>query len=154
MSKKHDWNSLQNYLEVHYKVLRIYSSHLSIKKDYVYTKVTENFHTLEAIGLIFRSYKGTQIRFDIRKDVEVDTKHTSGKPWARTYGYSYNANIPGGKNLIRYDSPHDDADSTPIDHHKFHHKHDYTKDPPEIVRIPEDQWPHVNEFLLEVLSRF
>jgi len=153
-AKKHGWNSLQNYLEVHYKVLRFYSSNLVVPQDYIYNQHTPYFHSLQAIGLQFRTYKRSLVRIDIRKFIEVSPDHTSGQPWARTFSYSFNANIPRIGNLIRYDSPHDDTDSTPIDHHRFHHKHDFTKTPPEVIRIPDDKWPHVGEFFHEVLSSF
>jgi hypothetical protein len=70
------------------------------------------------------------------------------KKRAKTFNYSYNAWDPKtNKNLIRYCSPH-------LDHNKFHHKHDYTVDPDETNKIGNDEWPHVSEFLEEVLTNF
>ena len=65
--------------------------------------------------------------------------------------YSYQAKRPSpdGRILIRYDSPHDD-------HNQFHHKHIFNKNGVEldVVELGSDEWPHVSEFLKEVITKF
>src|SRR5690606_13426128 len=105
--------------------------------------------------LFLRTHRGTVVRVDIEKEVEIDLTIDT-RPRARTHGYSYSAIIPRSGTLIRYCSPHDDSHiegSAP--HHKFHHKHDFTKGPAgAITLLGDDEWPHVGQLLDEVLGRF
>ena len=146
---KHSWNWLEDYLRVHERVLGNYTSDIETPRSYSYTWLTEQYLIL-SVTFHLKTSKGQRVRIDISKDVEVEAL-PGGKRHARTEAYSYNASIGSG-NLIRYDSPHDQNENTP-DHHKFHHNHDFTKTPPTIARVHDD-WPHVNEFLDEVLQRF
>ena len=152
---KHGWNSLQHYLEIHDKTLRFYQKHMETPRVYKYEKLNEYFHTLTCLKIFVHTYKGTRVRIDIKKDMTVDPSNPK-RPRARTFRYSYNANIPGGSDLIRYCSPHEDWEqegSAP--HHKHHHKHDFTKGPKEkITLLGDDEWPHVGEFFEEVLNSF
>lgn len=152
---KHDWNSLQGYLEVHEKILRQYQRYMEVHRSYKYEVITAFWHSLECSQIIFQTYQGTRVRVDIHKDIEVDPSNPR-RTQARTFKYSYNANLPGGNEVIRYCSPHDDYEeegSAP--HHARHHRHDFTKNPKgEVTLLGKDDWPHVGEFFEEVLKSF
>lgn len=152
---KHGWNSLQNYLNVHEKTLRQYEKYMEQPRTYRHEKLTEFHHTLICEGIIFRTYRDTRVRVDVEKDIEIDPR-VPQRARARTYSYKYSANQPGGKKLIRYCSPHEDwEEEGSAAHHKHHHRHDFTKNPKgEITLLGNDGWPHVGEFLEEVLSSF
>jgi hypothetical protein len=145
---KHGWNSWDNYWDIHEKILRIYSKYMQAPKTYKLEKHTAQFYELSCEGIMITTFKQTLVRVDIRKEVEIDDS-SPNRLRARTIGYSYSVNLPNpdGRNLIRYCSPH-------IDHNKFHHKHDFTKKPPQTIRIGDDEYPHVGEFLNEVLANF
>lgn len=144
---KHGWNSWDGYLAVHEQVLRFYSRYMETPKTYVIETVTDQFYILRCENIVFITYSGTKIRVDIRKRVLIAERH--GRSMARTFGYSYNANRPNpdGRTLIRYDSPHED-------HNQFHHKHDFTLNPPRIIELGDDNYPHVGDFLKEALESF
>jgi hypothetical protein len=154
---KHDWNSLENYLTIHEKILRFYNKWMDPPRTYRVEKLTQEGSDLilSCHSAFLTTEKGTRIRVDIEKIVEVDDTLPNRKK-ARTYSYSYSANIPGGDKLIRYCSPHEDGEeegSAP--HHKHHHKHDFTKKPEiKIIVLEADSWPHVGDFLKEVRETF
>jgi len=153
---KHDWASMQTYINAHDRVLRQYSKFMDHPRQYQHARITPNYLLLKCENILFTTYKGNRVRVDITKDVEIDDSIPK-REQARTFGYSYNANRPGLGNLIRYDSP-DPADeicraAIPY-HHRFHHKHEWTSGVEHILRISDDAWPHVDEFLGEVLSKF
>lgn len=152
---KHGWNAFADYVTVHEKTLRLNESYMVVPKTYTIIKVTELYWTLEAIGIELRTFKGNRVRIDISKDVEVDLTNKY-RPLARTEGYTYSANYPKGSAcLIRYCSPHFDRDrSKAPDHHPFHHKHDFTSGKEVITKLSPDGFPHVSEFLVEVLKAF
>lgn len=152
---KHGWNVLQNYLAVHDKTLRFYEKYMEEVRTYTYQEITDRYHLLLCQGIFFHTYNGTLVRVDIEKDIEVDPEPI-GRPRARTSSYTYSANLPRIGPLIRYCSPHQDwEEEGSAPHHAFHHRHDYTKNPKGDVRIlPDDSWPHVGEFLEEVLKSF
>ena len=74
--------------------------------------------------------------------------------WARlrvkTFSYSYLALYPNplSRNLVRYCSPHE--------HRKIHHKHVYDVDGIgfSVVEVSDRIWPHVDEFIDEMLEKF
>lgn len=152
---KHDWNSLQHYLEIHFKTLRLYQKYMETPRFYAHKVENELSHSLVCPGIIFLTYRQTRVRAEIEKYVEIDPSNPF-RSRARTYAYTYNANIVGGEKLIRYCSPHQDWEkegSAP--HHRHHHKHDFTKNSKGDVQIlGDDNWPHVGEFFEEVLGRF
>lgn len=152
-SRKHDWASLQTYLNAHERVLNTYARYMDRPRQYDQTMVTPNYLLLECTGIQFTTYNGNRVRVDITKDVEIDDTNPK-RPMVRTVGYSYNANRPGQGNLIRYDSPDPPAQLGPGSppHHFFHHKHDWTSGQEQIIRIGDDDWPHVDEFFHEVLT--
>jgi hypothetical protein len=54
---KHDWNSLQGYLEVHEKILRQYQRYMEVHRNYKYEVITELWHSLECSQIIFKPTK-------------------------------------------------------------------------------------------------
>ncbi len=152
---KHDWNSLQHYLDIHEKTLRQYHRYMETPRNYRYEQVTPSWHVLSCPMIIFHTYKGTRVRADIHKDIEVDLSNPK-RLRARTFRYSYNANIPGKAVLIRYCSPHDDwEEEGSASHHAHHHRHDFATNPKGEVKIlGPDNWPHVGEFFEEILNTF
>lgn len=144
---KHDWNWWANYLSIHEQILRFYSPYMTTVKTYSILRHTERYYELRCEQIPMKTYKGTNIRVDLRKDILIEEQR--GRLRAKTFGYSFNANLPNpdGRNLIRYCSPHDE-------HNQFHHKHNFTIDPPTITKIGDDEFPHVGDFLAEVLETF
>ena len=145
---KHGWNSWENYWNIHEKVLRFYSIFMQAPKSYTLIRQTEQYYEIKCTGILFQTYSQNLVRVDIRKNITIDDKVKS-KLRAQTESYTYSANRPNpdGRNLIRYCSPHDD-------HNNFHHKHDFTTNPPQVIALGSDAWPHVGEFLHEVLLTF
>ncbi len=144
--KKHDWNTWENYLRVHENVLKKYKDNFpSHMPKYAVEMITDQYYILKLEKLELITIKGTSVQVSIEKDVEI--QEGGRKPVAKTVGYSYKAWIKGGKNLIRYCSPHDT-------HNQFHHKHDFTQDPPTVIRLNNDEYPHVSEFLSELINKF
>ncbi len=146
---KHGPNTLDNYLRVHENVLKNYSKYF-VTQNVVYktTKITENYYTLEIQTLELITFSQNKVFVKIEKDVDVE--QGTRKKIAKTYSYSYHCWKKEGevsKDLIRYCSPH-------LDHNQFHHKHDFTKNPEVLIRIGDDDWPHVSEFFDEVLKTF
>lgn len=151
---KHGWNSLKNYLHIHEKVLDQYSKFMQFPKTYVIEKVTDNYYSLVCTGIHFNTVRGQVIRVDISKDVDIDAT-IKKRPQARTARYSYCASKPGsdGWCIIRYDSPHADAEKKGVPaHHKHHHRHDFRSGRKSIKIFDCDDWPHVSEFLSEVYN--
>jgi hypothetical protein len=153
MSRKHDWASLQTYLNVHERVLNTYAKFMDTPRAYQQTFVTANYLLLECMGIMFTTYKGTKVRVDITKDVEIDDSNPK-RHRAVTVGYSYNANEPRVGNRFRYDSPDSPAQLGPESppHHYFHHKHVWNNGKEQILPIGDDDWPHIDEFFREVQS--
>lgn len=146
MKKKHGWNTWENYFRIHEKVLKTYQAHFPnhIPK-YAVQIITEHYYVMRIEKLELITTKGTSIQINIEKEVEVQPG--GRKPVARTEGYSYQAWIKGGNNLVRYCSPHKN-------HNQFHHKHDFTKNPAAIIQMEIDTWPHVSEFFDELINNF
>lgn len=150
---KHGWNSFENYIGVHEKTLRFYEKYMESVRTYSHSNDTEFDYKLRCEGIFFHTYHGTRIRVDLAKDLEIDPTNPKRRR-ARVERYTYSANLPGRGPLIRYCSPHDRWElegSAP--HHRFHHKHDFTSGQ-EVITKTGDNWPHVGEFLEEVLKSF
>ena len=146
MKKKHGWNTWENYLRVHESVLKKYQAHfITPSPKYLVTRFTDQYYQLRIDKLELMTSKGTSVYINIEKDVEV--QEGGSKDVARTVGYTYQAWIKGGNNIIRYCSPHET-------HNKFHHKHDFINQPNTVIQIGIDNWPHVNEFLDEIIYNF
>lgn len=149
MAQKHGPNTWENYLRVHENVLRQYSKYfVNLPITYAIEKITANYYSLLIERLEVKTSNGNIVFIKLEKDVDVQPGVT--RKIARTYGYSYNCwkKVGGLKTrLIRYCSPH-------LDHNKFHHKHDFTVNPSTVTKIGNDEWPHVSDFLDEVISKF
>ena len=146
---KHDWNSWENYLSVHEKTLNKYikARYVSGPLQYTVAKLTDQHIELSIKGLILKSDLGSNLQIKIEKTVELNIEYV--RPQARTFAYSYHALTPkpNARNLLRYCSPHE--------HRPHHHKHVYHSDGTyDVLDVPERTWPHVNEFLDEVLSKY
>ena len=152
---KHGWNSLTDYISIHDKTIRFYQKYMETPRVYSYQIDTEFDHKLFCLGIILCTYRGTRVRVDIEKGIEVDPSNPK-RPRAQTFDYTYSTNIAGGQRLFRYCAPHDDRDEGGAPpHHAFHHKHDFTKKTKgEVIVLGDDEWPHVGEFFEEVLGRF
>lgn len=149
MREKHGWNTWENYLQVHERVLRDYSKHFQTSNpQYSIDQITENYYTISLDKLIVTTLTGNQVWVKIEKDVEVKKGVT--KKVAKTYSYSYHSwrsKGKGAENLIRYCSPHEV-------HNKFHHKHVYKNNQQVTTKIEDDDWPHVSEFLDEIIENY
>ena len=144
---KHGFNTWENYLRVHEKVLKQYSVFfVNPLVVYELNMSTENYYTLILERVELKTNEGKNIFVKIEKDIDVQAGVT--RKIARTYRYSYNSwkkTDRNNANFIRYCSPH-------LDHNQFHHKHDFTVTPPTITKIRNDDWPHVSEFFDELIS--
>jgi hypothetical protein len=90
--------------------------------------------------------KSNKVLVKLEKDIFV--KDGARKKIAKLFNYSYHAwEKKPPKNLIRYCGPHQN-------HNTFHHCHDYTVKPMRTIKIPDDKYPHVSEFLKEVIESF
>ena len=154
---KHDWNTLEDYLSVHQQVWKKYDLWQATGKPFYSTiYYTDQYLELKTERFFLTTHKGTVVRIDIRKEVEIDDTRGKKKV-ARTFGYSYSCNLPSqsrserGKVLLRYCSPHPPKEDEPV-HHPYHHRHDGMGN----VKIISDEndIPHVSEFLDEVLNSF
>ena len=152
---KHGWNSLTDYMSIHEKTLRFYHRFMETPKVYTPIQFNECEMRLICEGIIVHTYHGTRVRIDIKKNLEIDPSNPR-RPRTRTFRYKYSANIAGGPKLVRYCSPHEDwEEEGAAPHHRYHHRHDFTKNPNgEVSLLGPDEWPHVGEFFEEVLSRF
>lgn len=158
--KKHDWNALDHYLSIHDKVIMDFASNWVQIPSYIKNSEvqTDSYIFIGFEKATIRTNKGTIVRVDISKDVEV--RNIGRKKTAKTDSYTYSAShprsahYPKGQELIRYCSPHDDLDRKNVaPHHPHHHKHDYEKN--EIFYPLDDKSiPHVSDFLEEVIQRF
>ena len=155
MSLKHDWATLQTYLNAHERVLSTYTKFMDAPRTYTQTRVTTNYLLLECMNIQFTIYNGTKVRADITKDVEIDESNPK-RLLALTVGYSFNANAPRKGNLVRYDSPDPRGQLGPGSppHHYHHHKHLWVSGQEQILRIGDDDWPHVDQFFHEILTNY
>lgn len=159
MAGRHDWNTRENYFDIHYRVLRFAEKHMVAPVRYIHQVYTDRHEAILAPKIVFLTWgRRTTVHVSIKKDILI-RRRPGFKPEARTYSYRYHANLPDGRELIRYCSP-DDPNSVlnPKDHHTFHHKHVFDSNGVQIKVINiegnGDEWPHVSDFLNEVLSSF
>jgi hypothetical protein len=148
-SKKHNWNNKVDFYQVHFRVLKKYQWRFLNLVNYKHSIITDQHEELEIKNGLIRTVSNSIVEIKIFKIIEVDKKFDREK--ARTFAYSYQAKLPSpdGRILIRYDSPHED-------HNQFHHKHIFNKNGLEldVVELGSDEWPHVSEFLEEVITNF
>jgi hypothetical protein len=150
---RHGWRPLQNYLDVHDRVIRSYHRYMSPPKVYESKMYTPQWLVLTCFPVFLTTHQNTLVRVDIRIDVEVD--ESTARPQARTFDYTFSANLPGKGTLIRYCSPHPEAGTSAAPgHHAHHHRHDFTNDKEVITLLTEETRPFVGEFLTEVMGSF
>jgi hypothetical protein len=147
---KHGPNNIKNYLEIHESVLSEYTEKHSDEPRIYIAKYSEGYILVQLLctEIKFKTYSGLWLRCDISKTARKDT--LTGR--VKTIRYSYTVSSKQGC-IFHYDSP--DPDKTEFDsenHHTYHHKHDYRTGDEVITKIPDDAWPHVNEFFDEVLE--
>lgn len=151
---RHGWRPLQKYIQVHERILRIYSVHMEPPRVYREDWINPNYLYMTCEQINLTTFNGSKIRVDIRIDVAVDDSVPNRKR-ARTSIYSFSAYQPGGNPLLRYCSPHEnDHFEKTGSHHRHHHKHDFPNGKEEITLLDPELRPHVGEFLNEALSRF
>ncbi|MBI3294136.1 MAG: hypothetical protein HYZ71_05335 [Deltaproteobacteria bacterium] len=153
---KHDWNWLEDYLSVHEAVIGRFQQYMITSNSYSHKWFNSEYLEL-SISFTLRTHQGALVNVSIMKDVEVKSLVPSkgkktGRRRARTEAYTYVAYRSGQGCLLRYCSPHDRLFDKSSDHHEFHHKHDFTSGQ-EIITRTGDNWPHVDDFLSEVMSR-
>lgn len=154
---KHGSNSLDNYIEVHERVLRIYSKFTKNPMVYKFIWVNPSQKThldLECHGIELTTNLGTQVGVSIEKGVLVD-RTSAKKPQAKTIYYKYHAyDLQTGRGILRYCSP----ESSGTNHHAYHHCHRFPAGScgqgGVITIVGADAWPHVGEFFNEVLMNF
>lgn len=118
---------------------------------------TDEWLQLSCRNIHMWGLSGQVIHVKIEKDAEIDRTQPK-RLMARTWGYSYQANLSDGTQLIRYDSP--DLNYVGIGfhqgfaHHAYHHLHDFTNGKEVVQKVTDGEWPHVGEFLTEVRQRF
>lgn len=123
--------------------------------QYRHEVVTDNYEVLSA-KIIFTTSKGTTLHVHIKKDITIREYH--GRAQAKTYSYRYHANLPDGRAVLRYCSP--DNPNTVVDpknHHTYHHRHvfNHLGDEVQVQNVTgTNDWPHVGEFLSELLNSF
>jgi hypothetical protein len=142
LAKKHDWNNLRNYLHVHDSVLKKYDSYFANHPKYKIDRPTNRYLDMS----ITIHFQHKSLKLEIDKTVEI--RQLGPQDVARTFSYSYNVSDSVGS-IFRYCSPHH--------HRKYHHKHVYdlitrneSKKSP--LRIGEDEYPHINEVIEELLK--
>lgn len=148
MAGKHDWNSWDNYQQIH-------SRHLA---DFEYFIVLENLllHQDESeIRIRGALHCLSDIRIEI--DMTLDVELRNGRPFVRTAKYKYHALYSSARrNLLRYDNVHPHR-GHPDEHHK--HLYDLPKGHPResegrVIHVGADGWPTLSEFLDEVIAKF
>jgi len=127
-------------------------------KEYDHQVVTESHEILRVRQIVLNTWNGNTVHAYITKDIEI-RRPAGGRPEAKTYSYRYHANQPDGRSLIRYCSPDDPYEPVKqANHRTFHHRHIFDQNGNEI-RIENTEgsgtdWPHVSDFLNEVLQNF
>jgi len=156
MPGKHDWNSRESYFDIHYRVLRFFEPFMNPPVQYKHQIVTSNFEVLTA-RFVFTTSRGSVIKVSIKKDITIQHPK-AGRTRAKTHAYRYHANLPDGRPLLRYCSPDDpNVIIDPKDHHTFHHKHVFDRLGNNIAVLDvtgTKDWPHVGDFLNELLTDF
>jgi len=146
MKRKHGWNTWENHLKVHESVLKRYQDFFVTQNPrYQISKPTTHFYQMKLDHLQIKTFKANIVFVYISKDIEI--QDGARKKISRTDAYTFQAWTKNAGSLIRYCSPHQT-------HNKFHHKHDYTTKPETLIKIGDDQWPHVSEFFDEIIQNF
>ncbi len=149
---RHGWRPFQKYIEVHQRILRLNHPFMENPRVYTISTPTPQYLRLECARIMLTTFSGNRVRVDLLIDAEIDDT-VRNRPRARTFEYTFSANVPGGKPLIRYCSPHfHDHPERGAPHHKRHHKHDFRSGEDDITLLDAEERPFVGEFLNEVLT--
>ncbi|MCH7511221.1 MAG: hypothetical protein IIB19_02530 [Chloroflexi bacterium] len=98
---KHEWNSFENYRDIHEKVLE---EHPLIQSHSVVIQLFEfDDDVLVAVKGEIRCTNGIILEVEKYGDCELRGK---SRLWVRTFSYRYNAYIPGKHTVLRYDNGH------------------------------------------------
>jgi hypothetical protein len=150
---RHGSRPLQNYLDVHDKVIRSYHRHMNPPMVYSLKWLTPQWLHLSSFPIFMTTYRSTVVRVDLRIDAEVDD--TTARLQTRTFDYTFSVSLPGKGPLIRYCSPHPDPETIAAPgHHAHHHRHDFTSGKEKITLLTAESRPYVGEFLDEVMNTF
>lgn len=89
---KHGWYNLDNYVQIHEKILRFFSKYMRSPKIYTWTWVGDAKIYLEAEcnGIEFITNRDTLTGVSIRKSIFVDRSNPK-RPRAKTTEYTYHA---------------------------------------------------------------
>ena len=142
MSAKHGPNRLDRYLEIHETVMERLLRDGFVLADNLEFIVVRGY--LYLTGLLDCS---GGLRMQVRKEIRLWEE--AGTMLAQTENYSYNAFLPGGSNIFRYDSPH-------ATHNQEHHVHRYQPFGPTPLRnqitflYHEEERPTLGEAINEL----
>ena len=145
-SRKHEWNSFENYRELHEKYLK---THPVVESHDVQIEAYKvDGETFVVVHGTVRCRNGVVL--EVEKYAECEARGSrSSRLWVRTFSFRYNVHIPGKCTVLRYDNGHgEDFDE--------YHAHPYDKDVGEAVKagkqISRDEMPHLSEVLDEIDS--
>lgn len=138
---RHGWNTLENYKQIYYDRV---ATHPFVD----HSKPIPDFETFNYAGFLYivlegKLYCGNNIIVSIFKMFETRLIG-SGRFQVRCFSYSYNANIKGKHNILRYDNNHDLDD---------YHKHEFDmRTGAQIARLSltRNQFPLLSEVLDEL----
>ena len=144
---KHWWNSLENYLELHWKHLTEHTFVEDPIKSYidVISIPLEEEEILCLEGEIFCKHG---VVLEVEKYAEVTKRR--GRQRVRTFLYRYNAVISGKWNVLRYDNLHEDSDE--------YHRHVFDLESGEQIGdtqiLSRHEFPVMHEILNELEEMF
>ena len=142
---KHEWNSFENYRELHERYLE---THPCIEDHNVKIELFDFAGRAQvAVSGTIRCRGG--IVLEVEKYAEAELRgRRNPRLWVRTYSFRYNAYLPGKHSVLRYDNNHDFDE---------YHRHPY--DPATgtlgpVAIITRADMPHLSQVLDEILDLF
>jgi hypothetical protein len=150
---KHGPNTPYNYFSIHEDTLLRYTTDYSPEERFYELDYNEagTRVKLHCRNIILTTHAGNQVRCDIVKVAEKN--NNTQKIKTIKYSYSVSRFKEKSSELFRYcSSDEDKLIYDPNNHHTYHHKHDFLSGNEIIVKIEDDEYPHVSEFFDEVLN--
>jgi hypothetical protein len=143
---KHGPNRLDRYRDIHETVMAQYrDSGFLLEDDLDFLPDGDG-----VIALVGTITLDGGIRLDVAKKLRV-LEGEGATATVQTFAYSYNANIVGLGNILRYCSPHED-------HNQFHHKHTFDVLAGDrsgtVTEVAEDDWPTLGQVFEELHEWF
>jgi len=139
---RHDWNSYENYVEIHETRLE---SHPFVDHSRASTVAFEFYEFEGDLFMVMDGEIYCQKNVVLEVTKYFDTRRTrSGRLRVRCFSYRYNASIAGKHNLLRYDNGHD------LDEY---HRHRYDVDSGELVAfdiLTRNEFPVLSKILDEL----